>query len=157
MAELNKYCRVCAYHDLSAVGYPCIGCYSGNKFLRAENSDISEDQKAKVDYSRPENSNIPEDQKAKADYGKEKLTLVPRRIIHDICAVRMYGNKKYGDPDNWKQVEPERYRDAAFRHFLAYLDDPYGVDEESGMPHRWHLCCNLAFLCELEDSDEREN
>lgn len=34
------------------------------------------------------------DQEAKADYGKEKLTLVPRRIIHDICAIRMYGNEK---------------------------------------------------------------
>lgn len=100
---------------------------------------------------------LPPDQRAKADYGKEELTLVPRRIIHDICAIRMYGNQKYGDPDNWKQVEPERYRNAAFRHFLAYLDDPYGVDEESGLPHRWHLCCNLAFLCELEDYHEREN
>lgn len=94
---------------------------------------------------------LPPDQRAKADYGKEKLTLVPRRIIHDICAVRMYGNEKYGDPDNWKLVSAERYRDAAFRHFLAYLDDPYGVDKESGLPHRWHLACNIAFLCELED------
>ncbi len=95
---------------------------------------------------------LPPDQRAKADYGKEELTLVPRRIIHDICAIRMYGNQKYGDPDNWKQVEPERYRNAAFRHFLAYLDDPYGVDAESGLPHRWHLACNIAFLCEMEDA-----
>lgn len=93
------------------------------------------------------------DQKAKADYGKEELTLVPRRIIHDICAIRMYGNKKYpeGGPDNWKQVEIERYRNAAYRHFLAYLDDPQGKDKESGFPHLWHLACNIAFLCEMED------
>ena len=93
------------------------------------------------------------DQKAKADYGKEELTLVPRRIIHDICAIRMYGNRKYpeGGPDNWKQVEIERYRNAAYRHFLAYLDDPQGKDKESGFPHLWHLACNIAFLCEMED------
>lgn len=93
------------------------------------------------------------DQKAKADYGKEELTLVPRRIIHDICAIRMYGNKKYpeGGPDNWKQVAIERYRNATFRHFLAYLDDPQGKDKESGFPHLWHLACNIAFLCEMED------
>lgn len=93
------------------------------------------------------------DQEAKADYGKEKLTLVPRRIIHDICAIRMYGNEKYpdGGPDNWKRVEKERYRDAAFRHFLSYLDDPQGKDAESGFPHLWHLACNIAFLCEMED------
>ena len=90
-------------------------------------------------------------QNAKADLGKEQLTLVPRRIIHDICAIRMYGNKKYGDPENWREVAPERYRDAAYRHFLAYLDDPYGNDEESGLPHLWHLACNIAFLCEMED------
>ena len=96
-------------------------------------------------------------QKAKADYGKEELTLVPRRIIHDICAIRMYGNKKYpeGGPDNWKQVEIERYRNATFRHFLAYLDDPQGKDEESGFPHLWHLACNIAFLCEMEDGNEQ--
>lgn len=94
------------------------------------------------------------DQKAKADYGKEQLTLVPRRIIHDICAIRMYGNQKYpdGGPDNWKKVEKERYRDAAYRHFLAYLDDPQGKDAESGFPHLWHLACNIAFLCEFEDA-----
>ena len=94
-------------------------------------------------------------QTAKADFGKEELTLVPRRIIHDICAIRMYGNRKYpeGGPDNWKQVEIERYRNAAYRHFLAYLDDPQGKDEESGFPHLWHLACNIAFLCEMEATE----
>ena len=90
-------------------------------------------------------------QTAKADYGKAELSLVPRRIIWDIAAIRMYGNEKYHNPDNWKNVEPERYRNAAFRHFLAYLDDPHGVDKESGLPHLWHLACNIAFLCEMED------
>ena len=87
---------------------------------------------------------------AKHDEGKLDLTLVPRQIIWDIAAVRDFGNKKYHDPDNWKTVEKERYRAAAFRHFLAYLDDPDGVDEESGLPHRSHLATNIAFLCELE-------
>lgn len=90
------------------------------------------------------------DQTAKADAGKLQLTMVPRRIIWDIAEVRRFGNMKYHDPDNWKQVEPERYRDAAYRHFLAYLDDPGSKDEESGLPHLWHLACNIAFLCEME-------
>jgi len=89
-------------------------------------------------------------QTAKADAGKLDLTLVPRQIIWDIAQVRMYGNQKYGDPDNWKQVKPERYRAAAFRHFLAYLDEPDGVDRESGLTHLAHLACNIAFLCEME-------
>jgi len=91
------------------------------------------------------------DQTAKADASKTQLTLVPRKIFWDIAEIRMYGNKKYGDPENWRQVEVSRYRDAAFRHFLLYLDDPHGVDEESKLPHLWHLACNVAFLCEMED------
>lgn len=89
-------------------------------------------------------------QTAKADAGKLQLTLVPRQIIRDIAVIRMYGNQKYHDPENWRQVSAERYRDAAFRHFLAYLDDPNGTDEESGFPHLWHLACNIAFLCEMQ-------
>ena len=98
------------------------------------------------------------DQRAKADAGKPQLTLVPRKIIWAIAKVRMYGNKKYGDPENWRQVEPQRYRDAMMRHMLQYLDDPDGVDEESGLPHLWHLATNCAFLCEMEqDNDPRRN
>ena len=93
---------------------------------------------------------ITPNQEAKADAGKLQLTLVPRQIIKDIAEVRMYGNAKYHDSENWKTVEKERYRDAAFRHFLAYLDDPDGVDEESGIKHLKHLACNIAFLCEME-------
>lgn len=93
-------------------------------------------------------------QEAKADAGKPRLTLVPRRIIWDVAAIREYGNAKYHDPENWRQVEIERYRDAAYRHFMAYLDDPHGVDAESGLPHLWHLACNVAFLCEMEDNKE---
>lgn len=90
-------------------------------------------------------------QEAKADAGKPRLTLVPRGIIRAVAAIREYGCQKYGDPENWRHVEPQRYRDAAFRHFMAYLDDPQGVDEESGLPHLWHLACNIAFLVEMEE------
>ena len=93
-------------------------------------------------------------QTAKADAGKLQLTLVPRNIIRAIARIRMYGNEKYGSADNWRQVEVERYRDAAFRHFLAYLDNPNGVDDESHLPHLWHLACNIAFLCEMEHGIE---
>lgn len=98
-------------------------------------------------------------QSVKADAGKLRLTLVPSRIIRAIAVIRMYGNAKYpdGGPDNWKNVEIERYRDAAYRHWLAYLDDPKGCDAESHLPHLWHLACNIAFLCELEDRNLGEH
>lgn len=87
---------------------------------------------------------------AKHDSGKPKLSLVPCEIIRAIAKVREFGVKKYKDPDNWKQVEAERYRDAMYRHLLLYIEDPYGIDEESALPHLWHLACNVAFLCEME-------
>lgn len=87
---------------------------------------------------------------AKHDAGKLDLTLVPTSIIRAVAEVRRYGTKKYGDPENWKQVAPERYRAALYRHWLACLDDPKGVDEESGLPHLWHVACNVAFLIEQE-------
>lgn len=93
---------------------------------------------------------------AKADAGKLRLTLVPSEIIRAIAAVREYGNRKYGSPDNWRRVEVKRYRDAAYRHLLDYIDDPASVDPESGLPHLWHLACNIAFLCELEKPERRE-
>lgn len=90
------------------------------------------------------------DQTAKADAGKIRPTLVPTEAIRAIAVIRGYGTKKYKEEDNWKRVEPQRYRDAMYRHLLAYVDDPHGVDEESGYPHLWHLITNCAFLCELE-------
>ena len=97
-----------------------------------------------------------QNQTAKADDGKLQLSLVPVQIIRDISEVRMYGNKKYGDPDNWKQVEKQRYVDALLRHLLSYLEDPNGVDEESGIKHYKHMACNMAFICEMERSKEAE-
>ena len=87
---------------------------------------------------------------AKHDEGKLQLSLVPTQIIRDIAEVRMYGNKKYGDPDNWKTVEIERYVDALLRHTLAFLDDPDSLDEESGIPHYKHMACNMAFICDMK-------
>ena len=91
---------------------------------------------------------------AKHDEGKLQIHLVPPQIIRDIAEVRMYGNEKYGDPDNWKTVEKWRYVDALLRHLLLYLEDPNGVDEESGIKHYKHAACNMAFICEMENKNE---
>lgn len=89
-------------------------------------------------------------QEAKRDEGKLQISLVPVQIVRDIAEVRMYGNRKYGDPENWRQVEKQRYIDALLRHLLAYVEDPDGRDAESGIKHYKHVACNLAFICEME-------
>lgn len=91
------------------------------------------------------------DQRVKADAGKLRLTAVPTEIIRNIAIVREYGYWKYGmQADHWRDVSVQRYRNAAYRHWIDYLDNPASVDKESGLPHLWHLACNIAFLCELE-------
>ena len=92
-------------------------------------------------------------QAAKYDGGKIKPSLVPTDIIRAIARVREYGVDKYGDSECWQQIEPERYVDAAYRHFLEYIDNRKSVDAESHLPHLWHLACNIAFLIALEAED----
>lgn len=89
--------------------------------------------------------------------GKPRLTLVPRKIITAIARVREYGNKKYLTTNSWKLNTREQYNDAAFRHFIAYLDDPDSLDEESGLPHLHHLATNIAFLIEGGFKDEKSD
>lgn len=88
-------------------------------------------------------------QEAKADAGKPRVSFVPMQIVYDIAVIREYGVNKYKTVDNWKNVEVERYVDALGRHTLAFLNNPLGIDEESGYPHLWHIECNAAFLSEL--------
>lgn len=91
---------------------------------------------------------------AKYDAGKPRPTLVPVSLINAVTSVREYGCEKYHDPENWRQVKPQRYRDALYRHWLAYLEGEAN-DEESGLPHLWHLACNAAFLIELERGEKK--
>ena len=88
-------------------------------------------------------------QEAKADADKIRPTLVPPSLVPAVAAVREHGTRKYGDPENWKKVDAQRYKDALYRHWLAYLNGEE-CDEESGLPHLWHLACNAAFLIEME-------
>ena len=92
-------------------------------------------------------------QEAKADRGKLRPTLVPPSLVLAVAAIREYGCRKYHDPENWRKVEPQRYRDALYRHFLAYLKGEKN-DAESGLPHLWHMGCNIAFLIEMEATGE---
>ena len=93
------------------------------------------------------------DQEVKADGGKPRPTLVPVSLVEAVAEIREYGCRKYHDPENWRKVEPQRYRDALYRHWMAYLKGEK-LDKESGLPHLHHLACNVAFLIELEGEND---
>ena len=84
----------------------------------------------------------------KHDGGKYRLDLVPPEIIEAVGAVMTHGAEKYGE-GSYRRVEPKRYRAALMRHICKWLKDPHGKDSDSGMPHLWHIACNVAFLLEL--------
>lgn len=95
-------------------------------------------------------------QDAKADAGKLDLTLVPTEIILEIAKIRRYGNMKYHDPNNWKDVEIDRYWKACLRHIVAAWDDFRRTDPESGLLHISHASCNLAFILELMKEENND-
>lgn len=87
----------------------------------------------------------------KFDQGKLRPTLLFQSLpnaVHQTIEVLQYGANKYGD-ENWKQVEPHRYKDALLRHILKYLS---GIerDEESGLKELAHISSNVMVLLEHE-------
>lgn len=74
---------------------------------------------------------------------------MPSAVIWAIAYIREYGNAKYNSPYNWQSVESDRYVEALLRHVELFRENPLGYDEESGLPHLWHVACNVAFLCDF--------
>jgi hypothetical protein len=81
---------------------------------------------------------------SKFDTDKPKYSLVPWEALEGFVDVLNFGAKKYG-PEDWKGVEPVRYRDSLMRHVVAHMKGEI-LDEESGMSHLDHAMCNLVFL-----------
>jgi hypothetical protein len=67
----------------------------------------------------------------KEDAGKPQPTLIPTGFLWRLSRHMSAGAKKYGR-NNWKlgnsAKELDDFRDAAFRHFLAWLDDEEDED-----------------------------
>ena len=85
--------------------------------------------------------------------GKARLDLVPPELIEAVGTVMTHGAEKYGE-GSYRQVDPKRYRAALMRHICKWLKDPHGIDEDSGLPHLWHIACNVAFLLEIDKPTE---
>lgn len=86
-------------------------------------------------------------------YDSDKLdwTLLPWKEVEQVVEILEFGAKKYSR-DNWKHVEPERYKKAAFRHLISYASGQK-EDSESGKSHLAHLICNALFLMWNDSED----
>lgn len=159
---VGKKCSECPLQD--RVGLE--GCYTWatknpEEFAKAcgfeivREAPLYEETRIAAKQAQETYEKLTAEQEAKADGGKQRPLLVPTSLLRAVMAIREYGCQKYHDPDNWKRVEPERYKNAAYRHWLAYLDGEW-ADQESGLPHLWHLACNIAFLIEMERERETD-
>ena len=94
-------------------------------------------------------------QQAKADQGKPHPSYCPVELIKGVVAVREHGTAKYGDPENWRKVSADRYHEAILRHTLAIWQDPYAIDQESGLLHLEHIATNIAFLLQMKKEENK--
>lgn len=131
----------------AAVGFKPDGCKPSKLMRTTDLEPLDDKEELKADREKLRKF-------AKDTKGKAKITLAPMQILKDVAEVREYGVKKYGSVDSWKEVPIEDYRDALFRHLLEYIKDPNSVDKESGIKHYKHIACNLAFICEMENTED---
>lgn len=142
----EKKCSDCLMKEITPEGKNCIEytIYNPYKAAQIMGYSVIEEQ----EYNQPE-------QEAKADKGKPRPSLVPPALIDGVMRIREFGTARYGDPNNWRKVDADRYHDALLRHILAMWEDWKAVDPDSGMPHLWHAACNIAFLMQYMEDEKR--
>ena len=161
--ELRKACYHTSCRQCPLIDYTCSSLFDGSAgddiVVKAYHERFSSPV---VDFLHEETGRqlleeVSNNQQAKADYGKPIFTWVPPAIIRAIERVRAFGNKKYHDPDNWRNVSPQRYWQAYLRHTIAAWWDFRKKDKESGLRHIDHCACNLAFIMQFLEEEEEAN
>jgi len=99
-----------------------------------------------TDYvvEKPESLVINEDGGMKKDGDKLDYTLLEWTSLQDLVRLMMFGAKKY-DRDNWRKVEPYRYKQALLRH-VALLAEGEWTDSDSNLPHCACIMFNAMVL-----------
>ena len=79
--------------------------------------------------------------------GKPRWNLINLKGIEGIVKVREFGDIKYTNSKGWRKVDPIDWVNAIKRH-LTEMDEKgiFSCDDESGLPHIWHIGCNFFFL-----------
>lgn len=112
-------------------------------------SNIIKKSQQVLQQPQPSTANYSEtSQELKQDDGKLKLDLVflgMPCVFIAMAKVLMFGLQKGYKKDSWKQVSPERYWAAFYRHINSHHEGEF-LAEDSQLPHLWHALVNLAFL-----------
>lgn len=81
----------------------------------------------------------------KYDGDKPRMDLLDPTFTIGVSEVLTFGARKYA-PDNWRNgIKFSRLIASLHRH-LASIQAGEDIDPESGLPHIYHLGCNVQFL-----------
>jgi hypothetical protein len=84
-------------------------------------------------------------QGVKFDADKLPWDLLPWDAVEEVVKVLAFGAKKYA-PRNWeKGITHSRTFAATQRHLVAWFQRGEDLDPETGLDHRAHAICELAF------------
>lgn len=94
----------------------------------------------------------------KHDEEKPPLALLDPEFLEGVARVLGFGAKKYA-AHNWRHgINYSRLISASYRH-LGAINKSEDIDEESGLPHAYHLGCCVMFLASMmktrPDLDDR--
>lgn len=138
-----KRCSTCRYNNEGLSSYPCSGC-------------VGFDRWTDPIMTATQTTNTPITAGVKYDKDKPKWSLLPFKALAEVVDVLTYGARKYA-PDNWKKVPDarNRYIDATFRHFTAYISGEKN-DSETGLNHLAHAICCLLFLLAFDKGEHHD-
>ena len=89
----------------------------------------------------------------KHDKKKPRYSLLDRAFVWGIVKVLEFGAEKY-EVNNWRKgFQYSRILDAAQRH-LDEFSQGNRLDEETGLPHLYHLGCCIMFLSRFDATAE---
>ena len=135
-----KPCSSCIYQSGRGDVYPCVECdETGSNWSAAWRPHV-----------------VSTINGVKYDKDKPQWSLLPFKALTEVVEVLTYGAKKYA-PDNWKKVPDakQRYIDASFRHFTAYIGGEK-LDSETGKSHLAHALCCMLFLLAFEKGEHND-
>lgn len=81
---------------------------------------------------------------------KPRFSLLDTKFILELIAAMENGAAKYG-VENWKEIEPMKFRDALFRHYASFCAGET-VDKDSGLSNLAHIAANAMILFALQNT-----
>jgi hypothetical protein len=90
--------------------------------------------------------------------GKLRLDLVPVSLDRAVAAVLQQACERSVNPypeRNWERGMPWSKVTASLLRHLAAWRAGEDNDPETGLPHLWHIACNVAFLIEYQETCPR--